>query len=140
MTNWWNDTTGWAGWIPIRGGVASIGGAGSPVTSVHRTGQRVDVFTVGGDNHVWSALSSTSADWSGWSQIGTLTCRSGSTVTVISRNANQLLGRRLVPGDRRCRLGRLNRDGPLPQRQPRRPVRVGTDGHINSTFWDAASG
>jgi hypothetical protein len=162
MTNWMNATAGWTGWVHLSGGVASTGGAGSPVTSVHRTGQRVDVFTVdNGDHHVWSAFSNTSTDWSNWFQIGTLSCRPGSTVTAVSRNANQLdlfttasdgrimsiswsaaggwaadwfqvFGGIAAPGSTVTAISRNANHLDL--------FMVGTDNYIYSTYWDVATG
>jgi metallophosphoesterase (TIGR03767 family) len=90
MTTAWEAATGWAGWSQIHGGVASNGGAGSPVTVAHRYGQHLDAFTVGMDNHVWSAWSDVPNGWSDWFGVGSLTCRPGSTVTVVARDANHL--------------------------------------------------
>jgi hypothetical protein len=90
MSNWWDVASGWAGWSQIPGGIASPGGAGSPVTAVHRHAGHLDLFTVGMDNRVWSAWWDAGTGWSGWVLIGDLVCRPGSTVTVVSRYSDYL--------------------------------------------------
>jgi metallophosphoesterase (TIGR03767 family) len=161
MTNWWNATTGWAGWYQVSGGFASTGGAGSPVTAVHRSAARVDAFTVGGDNRVWSTYWNSSIDWVAWYQIGTLACRPGSTATVVSRNVNQMdlftiasdgrimsiwwgagggwaadwfhvAGGYASPGSAVTGVARYSNHLDL--------FVVGTDNRVYSTYWDSASG
>ncbi len=90
VTDWWDRSTGWSGWSQLSGGVASPGGAGSPVTAVHRHAGHLDVFTVGTDNRIWSAWWDRSGGWSGWFRVGSLLARPGSTVTVVSRYDDQL--------------------------------------------------
>lgn len=90
MSNWWDVNGGWAPWFQLAGGVASPGGAGSPVTSVARVPGHLDVFTVGTDNRVYSCYWDQSSGWSGWFTIGGLVCRPGSTVNVIARTATHL--------------------------------------------------
>ena len=34
MSNWWDASSGWAGWFHVQGGIASPGGSGSPVTAI----------------------------------------------------------------------------------------------------------
>jgi hypothetical protein len=55
MSNWWDQASGWAGWFHVQGGIASAGGAGSPVTAVARYAGHLDLFTVGTDNRVYSS-------------------------------------------------------------------------------------
>ncbi len=90
MSNWWDQSVGWAGWFHVSGGFASPGGRGSPVTAVHRYAGHLDLFTVGTDNRVWSCWWDAATGWSGWFRIGTLVARAGSTVTVVSRYADHL--------------------------------------------------
>jgi hypothetical protein len=90
MSNWWDVTSGWAGWFHVSGGLASPGGAGSPVTSIARYPNHLDLFTVGLDNRVWSAWWDAATGWSGWFRIGDVVCRPGSTVNVVSRFADHL--------------------------------------------------
>jgi hypothetical protein len=90
MSTWWDAAYGWAGWFQLFGGVASPGGAGSPVTSVSRYDGHLDVFTVGLDNRVWSAWWDASSGWANWFHIGSLVCRPGSTVTAVSRYNDHL--------------------------------------------------
>jgi hypothetical protein len=90
MSNWWDSSTGWAGWFQLSGGLASPGGSGSPVTSIARYAGHLDLFTVGTDNRVYSCFWDQSSGWSGWFAIGTLVCRPGSTVNVVSRYNDHL--------------------------------------------------
>ncbi|MCC2643929.1 MAG: putative secreted metalloprotease [Nitrospira sp.] len=90
MSNWWDQSTGWAGWFHVQGGISSPGGSGSPVTAVARYAHHLDLFTVGTDNRVYSAWWDITNGWHGWFPIGNLQCRSGSTVNVVSRNSNHL--------------------------------------------------
>lgn len=90
MSNWWDQSSGWAGWFQLMGGIASPGGAGSPVTAVARYSGHLDLFTVGTDNRVYSAWWSSSGGWSNWFQLGTLVARAGATVNVLARYADHL--------------------------------------------------
>ena len=111
MSDWWDASSGWAGWFQVSGGVASPGGKGSPVTSIARYSGHLDLFTVGTDNRVWSAWWDVSSGWSGWFQIGTLVCRPGSTVNVVSRYTDHL-----------------------------DLFTTASDGRVMSTWWDARTG
>jgi len=55
MSDWWDASSGWAGWFQVSGGIASSGGTGSPVTAIARYAGHLDLFTVGTDNRVYSA-------------------------------------------------------------------------------------
>ncbi|WP_051807300.1 TIGR03767 family metallophosphoesterase [Actinoplanes subtropicus] len=93
MANWWSAGTGaWAGWSQIGGGFANGGGPGSPITSVHRAGgTRVEVFTVGDGDRVYTSANEAGQAWTGWSEVpGGLICRPGSTVTAISRSPDKI--------------------------------------------------
>ncbi|MHA7155574.1 M64 family metallopeptidase [Arthrobacter sp. TMN-50] len=90
MSNWWDQSSGWAGWFHLMGGFASPGGVGSPVTAVARYAGHLDLFTVGTDNRVYSAWWSSSGGWSNWFQLGNLVARAGSTVNVLARYADHL--------------------------------------------------
>lgn len=90
MSNWWDVGSGWAGWFQVSGGVASGGGAGSPVTAVSRYSGHLDLFTVGTDSRVWSCWWDVSSGWSGWFHVGSVVCRPGSTVNVVSRYNDHL--------------------------------------------------
>ncbi len=139
MSNWWDQASGWAGWFQVQGGVASGGGAGSPVTAVARYAGHLDLFTVGTDNRVYSAWWDVSSGWHGWFPIGSLQGRPGSVVNVVARYSDHLdlfthcvrrpnhvdlvgcaqrLGRRLVPSSgwrgRRRRPGYGRRALPIP--------------------------
>lgn len=90
VSNWWDQSSGWAGWFNLMGGIASPGGPGSPVTAVHRYAGQIDLFTVGTDSRVWSAWWNTATGWHSWFQIGDLVCRPGSIVTVVSRYSDHI--------------------------------------------------
>ena len=111
MSDWWDQSVGWAGWFHVSGGFASPGGSGSPVTSVDRYSGHLDLFTVGTDNRVWSAWWDASSGWSGWFRIGTLVARPGSTVNVVSRYTDHL-----------------------------DLFTTASDGRVMSTWWDARTG
>ena len=89
MSNWWNPSTGWAGWFHVMGGIASPGGAGAPITAIHRYAGHIDLFTVGTDNRVYSTWWD-SGGWHSWFPIGNLVCRPGSTVTALSRYSDHI--------------------------------------------------
>lgn len=90
MSNWWDQASGWAGWFQVQGGIASAGGAGSPVTAVARYSSQLDVFTVGTDNRVYTAWWNGATGWQGWAPLDTLQCRPGSVVNVVARYADHL--------------------------------------------------
>ena len=114
MSNWWNPSSGWAGWFHVMGGVASAtspGGAGSPITAIHRYSGHIDVFTVGTDNRVYSSWWNASGGWAPWFAIGTLRCRPGSTVTALARYSDHI-----------------------------DLFTTAADGKVMSTWWDSRSG
>lgn len=111
MSTWWDASSGWAGWFHLAGGIASPGGAGSPVTAIARYAGHLDVFTVGTDNRVYSAWWDVSTGWSGWFPLGNLLARPGSTVNVVCRHADHL-----------------------------DLFTTASDGKIMSTWWDARTG
>ncbi|MFE2066575.1 M64 family metallopeptidase [Streptomyces sp. NPDC059467] len=90
MSNWWDASSGWAGWFQISGGFASPGGTGAPITSVARYAGHLDLFVVGTDNRIWSTWWDQSTGWANWFQVGSLVARPGSTVNVVSRYADHL--------------------------------------------------
>jgi hypothetical protein len=90
MSNWWDQSTGWAGWFNLMGGIASPGGPGSPVTAVHRYAGHIDLFTVGTDNRVWSAWWNSATGWHPWFQIGDLQCRAGAVVNAVCRYSDHI--------------------------------------------------
>ena len=111
VTDWWNPSTGWAGWNHLMGGIASPGGRGSPVTAIHRYAGHIDIFTVGTDNRVYSAWWNANGGWRPWFVIGTLVCRPGSTVTALVRYADHI-----------------------------DLFTTASDGKVMSTWWDVRSG
>ena len=90
MSNWWDVNSGWAGWFQLMGGIASPGGAGSPVTAIARYSGHLDIFTVGTDNRVYTAWWDVSSGWHPWGVLGTLVCRPGSTVNVVCRYTDHI--------------------------------------------------
>jgi hypothetical protein len=90
MSNWWDQSSGWAGWFQVQGGISSPGGTGSPITAIARYAGHLDLFTVGTDNRVYSAWWDAASGWASWFPIGTLVCRPGSTVNVVSRYTDHL--------------------------------------------------
>ncbi len=90
MSNWWDQSSGWAGWFHVQGGISSPGGSGSPVTAVARYAGHLDLFTVGTDNRVYSAWWDAGSGWHSWFPLGNLQCRPGSTVNALSRYSDHL--------------------------------------------------
>ena len=111
MSNWWDQSSGWAGWFQVQGGISAPGGTGSPITAVARYSGHLDLFTVGTDNRVYSAWWDVSSGWHSWFPIGTLVCRSGATVNVVSRYSDHL-----------------------------DLFTTASDGRVMSTWWDARTG
>jgi hypothetical protein len=111
MSNWWDQSVGWAGWFQVQGGASSPGGAGSPVTAVARYAGHLDLFTVGNDSRVYSSWWDNASGWHGWFPIGNLECRPGSTVNVVSRYSDHL-----------------------------DLFTTAADGRVMSTWWDASTG
>lgn len=111
MSNWWDQSTGWAGWFHVQGGINSPGDPGAPITAVARYAGHLDLFTVGTDNRVYSAWWDASSGWHGWFTIGALQCRPGSTVNALSRYSDHL-----------------------------DLFTTATDGRTMSTWWDARTG
>ncbi len=160
MSTWWDQSSGWAGWFHLSGGIASPGGAGSPVTAVARYAGHLDVFTVGTDNRVYSAWWDASTGWSGWFAIGSLQVRPGSTVNVVARYADHLDlfttasdGRTMSTwwdarsgwADWFHLLGGVAADGATVTAIARYPFHldiftVGTDNRVYSAWWDERSG
>ena len=111
MSDWWDQSSGWAGWFQVSGGIASPGGAGSPVTSIARYSGHLDLFTVGTDNRVYSCWWDRSSGWSAWFALGGIVAAAGSTVNVVARYPDHL-----------------------------DLFTTASDGKIVSTWWDARSG
>lgn len=111
MSDWWDQSSGWAGWSQISGGIASPGGGGSPVTSIARYAGHLDLFTVGTDNRVYSSWWDRSSGWSGWFALGDLVAAAGSTVNAVCRYTDHI-----------------------------DLFTTAADGKTMSTWWDASSG
>ena len=111
ISDWWDSSSGWAGWFQVSGGIASPGGHGSPVTAIARYAGHLDLFTVGTDNRVYSCWWDVASGWSGWFRVGDLVARAGSTVNVVSRYSDHL-----------------------------DLFTTASDGRVMSTWWDARSG
>ena len=82
-------TDGWHGWWPVAGGRAAPGAA---VAAVSRAPDTLDIFVVGTDGRVWTATwdPTVSANWSGWSPIGSAIFPAGSLIHAISRSLNKI--------------------------------------------------
>jgi hypothetical protein len=111
MSDWWDQSSGWAGWFQVSGGIASPGGHGSPVTSIARYSGHLDLFTVGTDNQVYSCWWDRSSGWSAWFVLGGIVAAAGSTVHVVCRYSDHI-----------------------------DLFTTASDGKIMSTWWDARSG
>jgi hypothetical protein len=111
MSNWWDQSSGWAGWFQVQGGIASPGGTGSPITAVARYAGHLDLFTLGTDKRVYSCWWDGASGWHPWFPIGSLVCRPGSTVNVVSRYSDHL-----------------------------DLFTTAADGKVMSTWWDASTG
>ena len=82
MPNWWQ------GFWHIQGGMAA---AGAPVTAVCRGPDKLDIFVVGTDNHVYTAAwRPDSHGWQGWWRIGNITVPHRTPVHAVSRSADKL--------------------------------------------------
>jgi hypothetical protein len=81
----------WAGWWTIANGVTAPGGA---ATIVSRDPVKLDVFTVGTNNRVYTAAWDHNRDgangFRGWWTIGSLTCMSGSSIAAVARGLQKL--------------------------------------------------
>ena len=62
-STWWHDTTGWAGWFNVSGGIGKPGGQ---VAAIQRYADHIDLFTVGSDGLVHSTWWDVSGGWAGW--------------------------------------------------------------------------
>lgn len=82
MPNWWE------GFWHLRGGMAA---AGAPVTAVSRGPNKLDIFVVGTDNHIYTAAwRPDSGGWQGWWRVGNIKAPHRSQVSAVSRSADKL--------------------------------------------------
>ena len=82
MPNWWQ------GFWHIQGGMAA---AGAPVTAVCRGPNKLDIFVVGMDQHVYTAAwRPDSGGWKGWWRVGNVRAPHRSQVSAVSRSADKL--------------------------------------------------
>ena len=90
-TSWWTNGSDWSGlkgWL----GIGFQFPAGNTVTAVSRNPNQIDLFTIGGNGHVYTSWWTNGSDWSGlkgWLGIG-FQFPAGNTVTAVSRNPNQI--------------------------------------------------
>jgi hypothetical protein len=78
----------WEGFWHINGGMAM---AGAPVTAAVRGPNKLDIFVVGADNHVYTAAWRTdSGGWQGWWRIGDIRVPHRTPVHAVSRSADKL--------------------------------------------------
>jgi hypothetical protein len=97
----------WRGWWNVAGGFTSAGG---PVSMVSRGSSKLDVFTNGTDNRVYTAAWDhfvANGVWRGWWVIGSLTTWPGSNIVPTARQ-----------------LGKME------------VFAVGRDGRVNVAVWD----
>ena len=82
-------TDGWHGWWELKGGRAAPGAA---VTAVSRSRNKLDVFVVGVDGHVYTAAwePAFTDGWHGWWRIGTIAVPPGAPIHAVSRSADKL--------------------------------------------------
>jgi hypothetical protein len=111
ISDWWDQSSGWAGWFHVSGGIASPGGQGSPVTAIARYPGHLDLFVVGTDNRVYSCWWDANGGWAGWFVISGGIAKPGSTVTAIARMPEHI-----------------------------DVFAVGSDSQIYSAWWDGATG
>ena len=79
---------GWQGFWHIRGGMAA---PGAPVTAVSRGSNKLDIFVVGTDGHVYTAAwRPDSGGWQSWWRIGDISVPPRSQISAVSRSADQL--------------------------------------------------
>lgn len=80
---------GWRGWWDLLHGATA---AGAPITAVSRSKDKLDVFCVGNDGHVYTAAwqPQFTGGWRGWWRIGDVKAPAGSYVGVVSRSADKL--------------------------------------------------
>ena len=62
-----SDTTGWAAWFNVSGGV---GQAGGQVAAISRVTEHIDLFTVGADGLIYSTWWDAAGGWAGWFGLG----------------------------------------------------------------------
>jgi len=86
---WQPSMPGWRnGFWQINGGMAMAGGPGR---SAVRGPDKLDIFVVGADNHVYTAAWRTdSGGWQGWWRIGDISVPHHTPVHVVSRSADKL--------------------------------------------------
>lgn len=78
----------WRGFWHINGGMAA---AGAPVTAVVRGPDKLDIFVVGTDRHVYTAAwRPDSHGWQGWWRIGDIAVPHRTPVHAVSRSADKL--------------------------------------------------
>lgn len=80
---------GWHGWWEVAGGRAAPGAA---VTALSRAPDKLDVFVVGTDSHVWQAAWEPGfvGGWRGWSPVLDAVVPATSAVTGVSRSLDHI--------------------------------------------------
>jgi len=93
FTGAWDDRVAsgvWRGWWNIQTGHIVPGGA---VTAVSRAPNKLDVFHVSNDGHIYTAAWDhhvADGKWRGWWRIGNLKAKPGSPVSVVARDDHKL--------------------------------------------------
>jgi len=82
-------TDGWHGWWDVLNGRAA---PGAPVTAVSRGPNKLDIFVVGTDGHVWTAAwdHASSPNWHGWISIGSALFPGGAAIHAVSRSLDKI--------------------------------------------------
>ena len=77
------------GWWQLLGQVAS---PGAHVTAASRSKDKLDIFVVGSDGHVYTAAwdAAVAGGWRGWWRIGDVVAPQGAPVHVVSRSTDKL--------------------------------------------------
>ncbi len=84
------DDGKWRGWWKIKDLTAP---SGAPVSVVARDPNKLDVFVVGNNGKVWTAAYDRHAadgKWRGWWQVGNRSTIPGTSVSVVSRESDNL--------------------------------------------------
>ena len=67
-TAWWDESSGWHGWINLSNGVGQPGGQ---VAAVARYANQIDLFTVVSNGLVYTTWWNSATGWaSGWYALG----------------------------------------------------------------------
>jgi hypothetical protein len=85
-TRAWNGSS-WTNWSQVSGGVAA---AGSRIAAVSRSSNRLDIFTIGTDNYVYTNGKYDGGAWSGWSSVLGGVAGSGVQLSASARSSSAM--------------------------------------------------